>query len=325
MPVSTEQQAQFSYFMACSRRSGRAVLSILDDVVLLNQRARQLSHANQLALHAAVLQCDTWDHEGIRDFTLRTGTNVVARAYTSADGVPFPGVVLEILASDPPSVAVQGPLGSLVGESPAWRKLVGEAIRAAGARLPVLLFGEPGTGKLAVAEALVTASSSHRLVVMDVASVRRDAHSLVGHLRVALRSRSTAVILQHLEHSESVAPVLLTELEHSASHAWVLGTINHHALHLGGRPLLDRFWPVHVPPLRDRRDDIPMLLTHFVTRHSATIQFQAEALQRLQARRYPDNVRQLERLIEHLIRRGCNGKLGPDDLPGRIEHGRSHT
>jgi len=63
---------------------------------------------------------------------------------------------------------------------------------------------------------------------------------------------------------------------------------------------------VRLPPLRERRDDIPLLLAHFLSRlgptlHAATREFDAEALRRLCAYDWPGNVRELRNVVERAL------------------------
>jgi two-component system nitrogen regulation response regulator NtrX len=76
--------------------------------------------------------------------------------------------------------------------------------------------------------------------------------------------------------------------------------------------------PVRIPPLRERREDIPELVTHFLARFAAERRMSAptlsdEALAALQAHDWPGNVRQLRNIIERTI------ILAPGDRVGRIE------
>jgi len=76
--------------------------------------------------------------------------------------------------------------------------------------------------------------------------------------------------------------------------------------------------PVRIPPLRERREDIPDLVTHFLARFAAERRMSAptlsdEALAALQAHDWPGNVRQLRNIIERTI------ILAPGDRVGRIE------
>ena len=76
--------------------------------------------------------------------------------------------------------------------------------------------------------------------------------------------------------------------------------------------------PVRIPPLRERREDIPELVTHFLARFAAERRMSAptlsdEAMAALQAHDWPGNVRQLRNIIERTI------ILAPGDRVGRIE------
>ncbi|MBA3540937.1 MAG: sigma-54-dependent Fis family transcriptional regulator, partial [Deltaproteobacteria bacterium] len=62
---------------------------------------------------------------------------------------------------------------------------------------------------------------------------------------------------------------------------------------------------VRLPPLRQRREDIPMLVEHFLRRfgaeHGRTFRISTDALRRLEAQDYPGNVRELENIIERAV------------------------
>ena len=82
--------------------------------------------------------------------------------------------------------------------------------------------------------------------------------------------------------------------------------------------------PIEVPPLRQRREDIPALVQHFVDAVAAEAgrnrpSLTAEALTHLQSYDWPGNVRQLRNTIERtLILAGDTGEIGPDALPPEI-------
>lgn len=79
--------------------------------------------------------------------------------------------------------------------------------------------------------------------------------------------------------------------------------------------------PVHVP-LRDRKEDIPLLLNHFVTKFlqekQREIRFSPEALVRLERYNWPGNVRELENLVERLVVTAPHSTILPTDLPPEI-------
>jgi two-component system response regulator HydG len=84
--------------------------------------------------------------------------------------------------------------------------------------------------------------------------------------------------------------------------------------------------PVHVPPLRERAEDVPILAQHFLTRCSrkmgrAVDGFEPEVLERLTAHHWPGNVRELENLIERMVVLSRTPTIGAESLPAGIGSG----
>jgi two-component system nitrogen regulation response regulator NtrX len=88
--------------------------------------------------------------------------------------------------------------------------------------------------------------------------------------------------------------------------------------------------PVHVPPLSERRDDVPALVSHFFARYAndqglPPPDISLEAMAALQAYEWPGNVRQLRNVVERTVILAPRERLGciePDMLPGEIVSGR---
>jgi two-component system response regulator HydG len=83
---------------------------------------------------------------------------------------------------------------------------------------------------------------------------------------------------------------------------------------------------IHVPPLRERPEDIALLSYHFVRKHAQrlgkpTARIEPEALEALQAYRFPGNVRELENLIERALVLGRDESLRLVDLPATLREG----
>jgi len=77
---------------------------------------------------------------------------------------------------------------------------------------------------------------------------------------------------------------------------------------------------IHLPPLRDRRDDIPVLVNHFVRRFNRRFRrdvraITPEALAALTAYDFPGNIRELENLIERAFAMGAREQITLGDLP----------
>jgi DNA-binding NtrC family response regulator len=84
--------------------------------------------------------------------------------------------------------------------------------------------------------------------------------------------------------------------------------------------------PIHLPPLRERIGDIPLLCDYFLQIHCTANgvrlkQISADALSALEEHSWPGNVRELENLIQRLIITTRHEEIGPGDLPSRVLEG----
>ncbi|MGB4599015.1 MAG: sigma-54 dependent transcriptional regulator [Trichlorobacter sp.] len=80
--------------------------------------------------------------------------------------------------------------------------------------------------------------------------------------------------------------------------------------------------PITIPALRERREDIPLLINHFLGRFNHDKRrlvkgFSRESLEILRNYNWPGNVRELENLVERMVTLKENGFITPDDLPDR--------
>jgi transcriptional regulator with PAS, ATPase and Fis domain len=81
--------------------------------------------------------------------------------------------------------------------------------------------------------------------------------------------------------------------------------------------------PVELPPLRHRKDDVPLLVQHFLDRFRPGTVASQEAMRRLMAFSWPGNVRQLENAVERAIAfSGLRSQIDIDDLPPDIQQAR---
>jgi two-component system response regulator AtoC len=81
--------------------------------------------------------------------------------------------------------------------------------------------------------------------------------------------------------------------------------------------------PLHLPPLRERTDDIPLLIDHFITRHNARLGTRikgvnTETERMMMAYNWPGNVRELENTIERAMVLAEGEQITAEDLPDRI-------
>jgi transcriptional regulator with GAF, ATPase, and Fis domain len=234
--------------------------------------------------------------------------------------------------------------GPLIGRSFVMRELFADLERIAKTDSTVLIVGETGTGKEAVAEAIVAGGSraDGPLVVVDCGALAPTLveAELFGHEKGAFtgatgahagafeRADGGTVLLDEIgELPLSLQPRLLRVLE--AREVQRLGgqgrkkvdirllAATHRALEEQvnrGQFRADLFYrlsvlTVRVPPLRERRDDIPLLARHFLQQlpHASLELLDEAILERLQGYSWPGNVRELRNAIERLA-------LGGDPL-----------
>ena len=76
---------------------------------------------------------------------------------------------------------------------------------------------------------------------------------------------------------------------------------------------------VHLPPLRDRREDIPLLAEHFLRKHAAfadkRLAFAPEAMRWILAQPFPGNVRELENVVERAVTLALGSRVTLDEMP----------
>jgi transcriptional regulator with GAF, ATPase, and Fis domain len=81
--------------------------------------------------------------------------------------------------------------------------------------------------------------------------------------------------------------------------------------------------PIHMPPLRERIEDIPLLIAHFITRITKDVGksvrgISPESLAILERYHWPGNIRELENIVERAIVLGNSEILAPDSLPAHL-------
>jgi DNA-binding NtrC family response regulator len=246
--------------------------------------------------------------------------------------------------------------------SPAMSRLAGLVARVAPRDVTVLLTGESGTGKERVAEAIVSASrrADRPFVRFNCAALVADLAEaeLFGHARGAFTGAVKArpglfgeadggtilldeigelalplqgKLLRALQEGE-VRPVGEERVRHVDVR--VLAATHRDLKDLVARGAFreDLYWRLnvvhlHVPPLRDRREDIPVLARRFLAR--AAERFGAGPLHvpealfaRLAAWHWPGNVRELENAVDTLVALSRDGELDLGLLPAPGDGGR---
>ena len=232
---------------------------------------------------------------------------------------------------------------SLVGRSAPFRRMVEQLDRVAEAPIPVLIVGEPGTGKELVARTLHRMSRRVRdpFVVVDCPVPDCDLAGLEGDFPL-LRFGGLVGWAGHgtlfVDHLLALTPhqqgLLLRLIDSTMTRARQPGRRGAHGPRVVAasetgfadlppdspfRPdLADTLsiYPIEVPPLRDRLEDVPLLAESVLLRLSVTAgrvwRLSREAAAFLQHRDYPGNVRELAYLVERAALASASDELQPD-------------
>ena len=241
------------------------------------------------------------------------------------------------MLSDSQAVSVPGATAPFIVASAPMEALIESADRAALSEGKVLITGESGVGKDLIARRIHSRSrrTSHPFVPVNCAGLTESLleSELFGHvkgsftgayrdklgkLQTAHRGtifldevgemslRMQAMLLRFLENGEIQA--VGSDTRQTTVDVRVIAATNRNLPDLiaAGQfreDLLYRLRVIHleVPPLRLRRDEIPVLVNHFISRTHRRASFTAEAMEALCRYRWPGNVRELQNIVEQAM------------------------
>jgi DNA-binding NtrC family response regulator len=198
---------------------------------------------------------------------------------------------------------------TLPGRSPRWKEALASLEREAPLESPVLLTGEAGTEKEPAARAL------HRLSPRG-----SEPFALVTDWDGLGPPSATegTLFLPGIERAPvSVQTALLTEIERPRSRRLVLSTDQDPREATASGVLLPELAAsvsdhvVHLPPLRERGEDIELLARQFLHELEAALSFDAEAIDALLAHDWPGNVRELKEVVRRAARLTEGPAIGP--------------
>jgi two-component system response regulator HydG len=247
------------------------------------------------------------------------------------------------------------PHDRLVGRSEGMRQVVQLATRLAAAPSPVLVVGETGTGKELVARALHSEGprASGPFVAVNCAALPESLleSELFGHARGAFTGASQArrglfveadagtLLLDEIgDMPLALQPKLLRVLETGevrpvgsdvtrTTDVRIVAATHRDLARLvrDGKFREDLYFricvvPIQIPPLRERREDIPLLVEHFIAKSRARFptaivrSFSPAALQALIEHPWPGNVRELENVVERWVVSGSTAEVQLADV-----------
>jgi len=247
--------------------------------------------------------------------------------------------------------------GDIIGQTAVMRHLLRQTERVAPTDASVLILGESGTGKELVARELHRLShrADHPLIRVNCASVPRELYEseFFGHVKGAftgaIKDRAGrfeaadggTLLLDEIGEIpfalQSKFLRVLQEKQYERVGEEKTRTVNVRIIAATNRDLkkeveAGRFredlyyrlhvFPLEVPPLRKRKDDIPLLAVHFLRNaaarlHLAVPRFGESHARLLQSYDWPGNVRELQNAVERALILAQNGQLF-FDLPGAI-------
>jgi transcriptional regulator with PAS, ATPase and Fis domain len=243
----------------------------------------------------------------------------------------------------------------LVGCSSAFCRVLRLAEKAATQDWPVLLVGESGTGKGLFAQSIHSASrcADGPFVTLNCGMIPKElvASELFGYeegaFSGALRGGKTGKIaLAHggtlfLDEVEDMPPETQMGLLHFLEEGYIvpLGgerpqrmnvrviaatNVEPTAAVAQGKLRLDLYhrlnvFPIFLPPLRERREDIPLLVRYLLQREGfAEVEVHPEAMAVLQQHPWPGNVRELRNVLIRAATLAVNRVITRDDLPSEL-------
>jgi nitrogen regulation protein NR(I) len=298
-------------------------------------------HSTDVAIQAT--RQGAWDYL-MKPFPLPTMLQLVERA-----------VQCSRLAARPVEIETQTPNGdSIIGRAPAMQDVYKEIGRVAAKPVTVLIRGETGTGKELIARALVRFSDRLQkpFVTVNCAAIPETLleSELFGHEKGAFTG-ADARRIGRFEQADT-GTLFLDEIGELSinTQAKLLRVLQEKSIsRVGGRENItvdvrviaathvdleaaiaakrfreDLFYRLNVvtltlPPLRERREDIPLLVHYFLRRHGESLQIPQpvilpEALAFLEKQPWPGNIRQLENALRKALLSARGYPIGIDDL-----------
>lgn len=243
---------------------------------------------------------------------------------------------------------------SLIGRNPAMLEIYKTIGRVADAQAPVLITGESGTGKELIARAIHSQGNRHAapFVAVNCGALTETLleSELFGHVKGSFTGAMASkrgifenaadgtVFLDEISETSTALQVKLLRVLQEREIVPVGGSVtvkvkarvvaatngNLDKLCEAGLFRRDLFYRLnvinlHLSPLRDRLDDLPLLVTHLIRKHTAPGDsmpvLEDEALARLLSYSWPGNVRELENVIQRAITLNRGGRIGAEDLP----------
>jgi DNA-binding NtrC family response regulator len=243
------------------------------------------------------------------------------------------------------------PLSTLVGSSTAMKQVQRLVLRMSKSRYPVLILGETGPGQEVVARAIHDLEGKGRFVVVDCSSLvgplmeselfghRRGSYTGAHTDKLGLLDEANGGTAFFDEVGELALDLqvkllrVLQEKEFRAIGALVTRSSNFRVIAATHRDLevevaekrfrQDLFYRLNVmklriPPLRDHKEDIPALISHFLQRYGNGHNVPDDVMDLLREYDWPGNVRELEHTVQKMVTMNSGPSISIADLPTAV-------
>lgn len=270
--AAREQALMSEYLREVRKRGADAVLAMDDRTTIVSRSALRMLDQRDFAVLAAIARDTEYaDAPQTNKLNVSAGNEIMVHARPMDLTAVGAGSATVMRVHVPTSQSANAPptklsklrsLDGVLGASWSFKRALDAAETAIRRRVPSLILGEPGSGKLHMAQA-IAARLAHEIVAIDFC---RDEHesSIVTLIDQHL-AEGSAVVLHHVERASAEVQDDLSDLLMLLEQPSLVLTAN--AVSDGMLPLagLLRGIEITIPPLRARRDDIPELAESFAS------------------------------------------------------------
>lgn len=329
--ASRRERELLDHFLRVARRSNRPVVTLNEDVIISNAAAaRLLGPTDHGLLWELAVEALAGDHEVVGEVRLGGDLAVSIRCSRIGEGRAALGAIVELDERErdhagPDTTGAAPPRAhGLAGRGPAYARLCAEVLEHAGHRLPLIVTGEAGVGKLAVAEAVhKCAAQAELFAVVDAALLLAEGPThWLRRVKSGFGSPGGTLVVRHtevLDRRTILALCGLMDVQGEGRAPRLIATMTDEERSCEAAEVVAGWFVarIEVPPLRDRLEDIPCLVETFIRRHAAEarVRCSPEVLQALSRLDWPGNVRQLENLVRGVLVRRYRGDVCLVDLP----------
>lgn len=317
--LAVREQALLASYLAETRKRGADSVVVMDDRTTIASKGAllMLGQSDYAVLAGYARESERLVTPVEREVRVGPGSVLHVHARPITSGGEAIGSVIRLRQPKESQTVLPRPsaprrtdgFDALIGESLSLRRALDVATTVVRRRVPAYLIGERGTGKSRLAEA-IAAGLAQSTVTVDCAGQEADNRERTAQLRTALDS-GAAVVLRHIDTLSPVARRMITDLLGAYDGPPVVLTMS--SLRDETIELTNALGGVEIemPPLRNRREDIRLLVAHFLATSSHGVSRVSPPLLRaLTEADWTGNVAQLRSFVDTAAARCSFSELG---------------